>query len=161
KDALVDAGELTPRMWGEYKQVCDLLVRQFGKHRLVSDLGPDDFAALRKTLAKRWGPVRLGNAIQRIRTVFKHALDARLIGSPVCFGPGFARPSKKVIRLHRVAQGPKLFRADEVRRLLDAADAQLKAMVLVGINCGFGPADCAKLPRSALDLEGGWIDYPR
>src|SRR5262249_3126960 len=112
-------------------------------------------------LAKRWGPVRLGNAVQRLRTVFKHALDARLIAAPVCFGPAFVRPSKKVLRVHRAAQGPKLFRADEVRRQLDAADGQLKAMVLLGINCGFGPTDCAKVPRSALDLEGGWVDYPR
>ena len=30
-------------------------------------------------MAKKWGPVRLGNVIQRIRSVFKHALDADLI----------------------------------------------------------------------------------
>src|SRR5262249_36753047 len=28
-------------------------------------------------------------------------------------------------------------------------------------NCGFGNADCGRLPRTALALEGGWVDYPR
>src|SRR2546430_2639421 len=70
KQALLDAGELTQRTWDEYKETTDLLVSQFGKGRLVDDLGPDDFAALRKKMAKRWGPVRLGNAIQRARSVF-------------------------------------------------------------------------------------------
>jgi integrase len=161
KQALVDAGELSRRMWSEYKEVCELLVRQFGKGRLAADLGPSDFAALRKKMAKRWGPVRLGNAIQRIRSVFKHALDADLIARPVRFGPDFKRPAKKVLRLHRAGQGPKLFTAAEIRRMIDTADVQLRAMLLLGINCGYGNADCAKLPLSALDLEQGIIDFAR
>jgi integrase len=93
--------------------------------------------------------------------VFKHALDADLIGRPVRFGPGFARPSAKVLRLHRARQGAKLFTADEVRRLLEAAGVQLKAVILLGINCGFGNADCGTLPLSAVDLEHAIIDFPR
>jgi integrase len=161
KQALVDAGELSRRMWSEYKEVCDLLVRQFGKGRPAADLGPSDFAALRNKMAKRWGPVRLGNAVQRVRSVFKHAADARLIDRPVCFGPGFKRPAKKVLRLHRAAAGPKLFTAGEIRRMIDAAGVQLKAMLLLGINAGFGMADCASLPLSAVDLDNAVIDYPR
>jgi len=33
-------------------------------------------------------------------------------------------------------------------------------MMLLGVNIGFGNADCGTLSLSALDLEGGWIDYP-
>jgi hypothetical protein len=150
KQALVDAGELTPRTWVEYKGVCDLLVTHLGKSRLVADLGPDDFASLRNKLAKRWGPHRLAKAIQYPRSVFKHALDAGLIARGVCFGPGFKRPTKKVIRLHQAEQGPKLLRAEEIRRLLDEAGTPMKAMMLLGINAGFGNADCGTLPLSAL-----------
>src|SRR5215471_13798794 len=46
KQALLDAGELSPRTWADYKQVCDLVVTHLGKTRLVSDVGPDDFAPL-------------------------------------------------------------------------------------------------------------------
>lgn len=54
-----------------------------------------------------------------------------------------------------------MFKPAELRRIVDAADVQLKAMVLLGVNCGYGNNDVAKLPITALDLEGGWIDYPR
>jgi integrase len=161
KQALVDSGELTQRSWDEYKEVCDLLVPHLGKGRLVADLDPDDFAGLRNKMAKRWGPVRLGNAIQRIRSVFKHAFDDGLIDRPVRFGPGFKRPSKKTLRLHKATGGPKLFTAAEVRKLLDATDPTMKAMVYLGINAGFGNADCANLPLSAVDLGAGMIDFPR
>ncbi len=40
-------------------------------------------------------------------------------------------------------------------------DPVMKAMLLLGVNCGFGNTDCASLPQSAVDLEKGWIDFPR
>jgi integrase len=162
KEALVDTGELSPRTWADYKRVCDLVLAHFGKGRLAADVDPDDFASLRAKVAKKWGPHRLGSKlIQYTRSLFKHAFDAGLIDRPVRFGPGFKRPAKKVLRLNRAEQGPKLFTADEVRRLITAAGPALKAMLLLGINAGFGNADCGTLPLSALDLEGGWVDFPR
>jgi integrase len=161
KAALRDAGELSPRTWAGYKGACVFLIRHVGKARLAADLGPDDFAALRNKLAKRYGPHGLGTAIQCIRCVCKYALDAGLVDRPIRYGPGFKRPSKKTLRLHRAKQGAKLFTAEEIRRLMGAAGQPLKAMLLLGINCGFGNADCGRLPRSAVDLERGLIDYPR
>jgi integrase len=54
-----------------------------------------------------------------------------------------------------------MFEAAEVRVLLENADQPLKAMILLGINCGFGNHDCGTLPLIALNLETGWVDYPR
>jgi integrase len=161
KKDLLDAGELSPRTWAQYKETCVVLVEHLGKQRLVSDLGPDDFAALRRRLAKRWKPLTLGNFIQRVRVVFKHAADNDLIDRPVRYGQGFKRPSKKTLRLERAKQGHKLFTREEIHRLLEAASAPLRAMMLLGINCGLGNADCGRLTLRALDLERGWLDYPR
>jgi integrase len=162
KKALVDAGELAGRTWQDYKAACDLLVEHLGRGRLVEDLGPDDFAALRaKLVDKGWGPHTVGNNVRRMRVVFKFAADDGLIDKPVRYGQQFRAPSKKTMRLHRAAQGPKLFTADEVRRMVAAAGPQLKAMILLGINCGFGNADVGNLPRSVVDLDAGVIDYPR
>jgi integrase len=161
KEALVRAGELSPRTLREYVETTDLLADHFGMGRLASDVGPDDFAALRARMDRKWGLVRIDNAIQRVRSVFKHAFDAGLIDRPVRFGPGFKRPSKKSLRIHRARQGAKLFTAEEVRRMIDAAGQPLKAMILLAINAGFGNADCGTLPLSAVSLDTGWIDYPR
>jgi integrase len=54
-----------------------------------------------------------------------------------------------------------MFEAAELRTIIDAARQPLKAMILLGINCGFGNTDCGRLPKAAVDLETGWIDYPR
>jgi integrase len=162
KQAAVDNDELSPRTFDGYKTACDFVIDQFGKGRRVDDLDADDFAALRNHLAKRYGPHGLGTTIQYIRCLFKFAYDAGLIPVPIRFGPGFKRPSKKVLRLHKAKQGPKLFTADEVRRLIEAAGQPLKAMLLLAINCGFGNSDCGNLPlKDALDLDRGIIDFPR
>lgn len=54
-----------------------------------------------------------------------------------------------------------MLEADELRRLVDAADVQLRAMILLGANCGLGNHDCAMLPTRAVDLEHGWLNFPR
>jgi integrase len=161
KKTLLDAGELSAHTWTKYKTATDLVIAMFGKSRLAADLDAEDFAKLRKKMAKQWGVYRLGDMIQHVRSIFKHGHDAGLLTLPVCFGPGFARPTKKAQRLHRAEQGPKLFTASEVRKLIDGAGVQLRAMILLGINCGFGNSDCGTLPLRAMDLDNAIIDYPR
>jgi integrase len=148
-------------MFAEYGEACKRLIRQFGKGRSVADLGPDDFAALRKRMAKTWGPVRLKAEILRSRTPFLWAAKSGLIERVPVYGEGFNVPTAAVIRRHRAAKGPKLFEADEVRTLLAAAGQPLRSMILLALNGGFGNGDIAALPISALDLEGGWLDFAR
>jgi integrase len=161
KKGKLDSGELSLRTWQGYKEITDLLVKHLGKGRLVTDLHPEDFSALRRKVAKKWGVYGLSRFVQGVRSVFKHAFDSRQIDSPLHFGPDFARPSKKTMRLHRTKQGPKLFTAEEVRRLTGTALTPVRAMILLGINCGMGNSDCANLPLRAVDLDGGFIDFPR
>jgi integrase len=54
-----------------------------------------------------------------------------------------------------------MFEAAEIQRILEAASPVLRAMVMLGINCGFGNHDVGTLPVSALDLDAGWVDFPR
>jgi integrase len=65
------------------------------------------------------------------------------------------------MRRHRTKAGAKMLEADEVRKLLNAADPVMKAMILLGVNCGMGNTDCAAMMLQNLDLDGGWLDYPR
>jgi integrase len=161
KQGLVNASELSPRTWTDYRAACDEVVAAFGKRRLVADLRPDDFGALRKRLARDNGPHRLAKLIQCIRSLFKYGYESDQLDRPMRFGPDFKGPSKKSLRLHKAKQGPKLFAADEIRRLIEAAGISLRAMVLLGVNCGFGNSDCGNLPLSALDLDAGILDFPR
>ena len=180
----VESGELSPRTLHEYQRTTDLIVDHFRRDLRVDRLQPADFEKFRAKLAKRYGTVGLRNTINTVRVVFKFAADQRKIERPVNYGQGFDRPSAKALRRARDQAGPRLFEADEIRRILDVLDGKpfptgtlgddgepetmtirrdpaMRAMILLGANCGFGNSDLANLPQSAVDLENGWVDFPR
>jgi len=41
-----------------------------------------------------------------------------------------------------------VFTSEDIHRLFDFADVQMKAMIWLGLNCGFGCTDCAELKWS-------------
>ena len=161
KKAMVESRELTQRTWNDYKRATDLLIEYFGRHRLVEDLAPSDFATLRHKLAKNWGPVTLGNMIQRIRSILKYAVDQCLTEKPIRFGQGFGRPTQKTLAIDRARKGEKLFAQKEIHALLNKASVHLRAMILLGVNCGLGNHDCGMLPISALNFDTRMLNFPR
>jgi integrase len=161
KEQQRDNGEIQPRTFDELYAACRRLAEALGRGRLVSDLRPEDFAELRKQLARTRGAVALGNEIQRVRSVFKFAFEDGIIDAPVRFGRGFAKPSAKVVRIERARKGARDLQAHQVRAIIEMAGVPLKAMVLLAANAGFGNNDIGTLPLDAVDLEGGWISYAR
>jgi integrase len=165
KRHLLDTSELSPRTWQEQYATCERLIEAFGRERPVLDLSPADFEGLRGSFSKTLGVVALGNAVQRVRSVFKYAYDSGLIDTPIRFGPGFKKPSRKALRLSRAAKqnanGLRMIEAAELRKIVAAAKVPMKAMVLLAINAGFGQSDVACLPMNALDLKAGWLNFPR
>jgi integrase len=185
KSRALDAKEITSRTYLEYKDTTNLLLEVFGVDRSVDDLLADDFETLRNAMVKRWGPVRLGNEVQKVRTIFKYGYEIGLIDKPMRFGPEFKKPSAAVLRRHRAKGGLRMLEAVELRRILDAlagkevptgkkdektgkpelvtlpASPILRAMFLLGVNCGFNNKDCADLPLTALALDSGWANFPR
>jgi integrase len=97
--------------------------------------------------------------------VFKYAADSGLIPNPIRFGTEFKRPKGKVLRASRHARqqanGKRKFEAVELRAIIDTASQPLKAMILLGINCGYGNHDIMQLPIRVLDLETGLAEFPR
>lgn len=130
-------------------------------HREWRCLRPDDFESFRTSLANDCGVVTLKSKINRCRVILKFAHDNRLIDVPVAFGKAFDRPSDKTLRKARNEAGPRMFESCEIRAMLDNADTVLKAMILLGINCGFGNTDVASLPQPSVDLESRWCEFPR
>ncbi len=161
----LDAGQLSSRSFVDYDHACRVLLDEFGATRNVLDLRPQDFEKLYSRLSRKHGVATLGREIIVTRSVFKYAFESDLIERPVKFGPTFCSPSKQDLRKAKSKaqqiNGKKLFTAEEIRRLIEAANPQLKAMILLAINGGLGNSDCSSLPLSALDLDGGWLDYAR
>jgi len=97
--------------------------------------------------------------------MFKYAYDMDLVSGPFKFGRAFERPSVKLRRKSRSSweqtNGKRLFEASAIRAMLKAADFPLRAMILLGINGGFGNADCARLPIKAIHFDGAVIEFNR
>jgi integrase len=106
--------------------------------------------------------------MQRVRGIFKFAFDEELILAPVRYGQGFDKPKLDAVRrareAHRSEHGDRMFEAHELRLILEALsgkNAALKAMTLLGLNCGFGQSDVSNLPTRNVNLETGWVDFAR
>jgi integrase len=161
KEALRDAGELSRHTFKSYVDNCKEVTKFLGRDRLVNDIEPEDFLSLRSHWAQRWGVVRLAAEINRSRAIFNFAFKNRMIPAQIVFGESFKRPSKKTMRLSKAAGGSKMFQAEELRRMIATATQPLKSMLLLAINSGMGNNDVGLMPLSAIDLETGWLTYPR
>jgi len=159
-----DSGDLSPRTFAARYKICGILIEHFGKDLLVEDLIPEDFDKLRAERASGRAARTLAGEVTMVRGIFKHANEYQLTEKLVPFGPNFKKPRASIIRAENNAilkKGLRMFTPAELRGLIDGASQPLKSMILLGANCGFGNADVGQLPKSAIDLEGGWIDFPR
>ena len=88
-----------------------------------------------------------------------------MIDKPLRYGQSFSEPPKRNVRKARLEQqqqhGLRMLEADQLRVMLKNANQPPHAAILLGINCGFGATDVASLPKISVDLDNGWIDFPR
>jgi integrase len=155
KRSKVDDGDLSLRSWSEYHHTCERILKTLGKDRVVAELGPDDFGKLRSAAAKKLGRRTLTKFVTLTQAVFTFALKNHRIDRPVFYGTYFDKPKKKDEKKDRRVE------AGDVWKLLDAADVQMRAMILLGLNCGYGQTDCATLTSKMLKARPGWLDVAR
>ena len=161
------SGALSPIRFSNIQETVDLVLDCFGKTRAADSLRPADFAELRAKFPKSWNVVTEGSAIRRVRAIFNFATneDNDLLERRVRFGSDFREPSKSEQRRHKERKkdkyGEHFFKPEELHALLSVASVPLKAMLLLGLNAGFGNTDIALLPFTRLDLDNGWLDWPR
>jgi integrase len=53
------------------------------------------------------------------------------------------------------------FDSEQINKLLSAADVKMKAVIWLGLNCGFGSTDCSELKWNDLDLINDRVKLPR
>ena len=166
KEINVQSGELEESTWKTYESFGERMIRVFGANTPVESLGPDDFQKLRKDLqATHKSLASINSDIGKIKAFFNWAGPGTngqgYIDRLPRFGSTFRRPSRSALEREREEQGGRVFTAEQIRSLLAAARPTLKAMILLGINCGYGNTDCAKLPANKLNLDNGWATFAR
>ncbi|MEQ1904755.1 MAG: site-specific integrase [Pirellulaceae bacterium] len=162
KERKVQTGELAQCTFDDYREVAKVVVAELGERTPVEQLRPDDFAKLRLRLAKGVNLKTLEGRIAYVRAIFNHADKNGWIERSLSkiWGTEFGKPSKTA--LQKLSNNTeRLFTAIEIQRLLKAASPQVAAMILLGINCGFGNTDIAKLEVEDIDFASGWIRKQR
>jgi integrase len=166
KKLKVESGEMEERTWKEYETYGDRMIRVFGANTLVESLGPADFKRLRadfqkthKSLASIKGDIRKSKVF--FNWAGPGANGQGYLDRLPRFGDAFKPPSQSALEREREEKGERVFSAEQIRAVLAAAGPRLKAMVLLGINCGYGNTDCIKLVIGKLDLDHGWANFAR
>jgi len=161
KQDLVDSGELSERSLNDYVSTFRRLVEFFGRDRPIASLKQTDFGSYRAAMSKRIGPTTVGNEVRRIKSAINWLNESGLITDYIRVGPDFKQPSAKAVRQSRQGKRDKFIEAKDVRKLVAAAQGHVKAMILLGINAGYGNNDIAQLELSSVDLDSGWLEQPR
>lgn len=159
KETLLNAGELARRTYDEYFATCEFLMAVVGKTTPAKACGPLQFEKVRSALAKRYNANGQCKRITQIRSIFQTAYDDHVLEDRPNFGRSFKRPKAATLRKIRNSKGDQSYTPEEIRSLLSEATVNMRAMILLGLQAGFGNSDVACLPRSAV--KDGWIVWAR
>jgi integrase len=146
KDNLVRSGEIQSSTRRDYAVVCKAIKKRFGR-REVASIANGDFSAMRAMLADGYSKSSLKQRLSIARMLFKYGKVET---------DGLRAPAKRLLRAEK---RERLFTAEQIRYMLDNATGELRDLILLGINCAFGPKDCLTL--TANRIKGEWIEHPR
>ena len=95
----------------------------------------------------------INNRIATVKAMYNWATDNEIIDHS---------PRLKAIKkITPKKEERQIFNEQQIQTLLEIANIQVKAMIWLGLNCGFGCTDCAELKWRYLDLKYGRIRFPR
>ena len=161
----VDSDRLDARTFMDAKKHLQHFGKIVGPARMVSDLGVSDYKAARSDYGTGKGPHAISRYVSNVKTAFNFGKKNGFITHDMVYGDEFSKESVKVhrrsTRERSYTTGAKLFSVFEVREMLAHADGQILAMIYLGLNAGFLAADLSALPMDALDLDDGWMEFPR
>jgi integrase len=147
-------GEIRLRHLYDQTSLLRDFVRFVGPNRTVSDISTVDLQNYRKKLIKAdRSPNTINNRIAAVKAMYNWALDNEVIDN--------APRLKAVRKVTPPKQEKPTFTGHQIRVLLEIANIQMKAMIWLGLNCGFGCTDCAELKWKNLNLENGRVRFPR
>ncbi|UCD53162.1 MAG: site-specific integrase [Phycisphaerales bacterium] len=147
-------GDISDRHFADQRGRLREFAKSLRPNRQTSDITTLDLQKYKQKLIKRGlSPNTINNYLKIVKAMFNWAVENEVVEK----GPNL-RALKKVT-IKKVER--QTFTAGQVRKLVEQADIQMRAMILLGLNCAFGPTDCAQLKWDHLDLEAGRVCLAR
>lgn len=169
KRSRVTAHELSARTLGDYIREVEKFVAFLKPSTPVAGLRPEHFAAyMRHMIEDR----KLGlYARKRVRTYLNTLLRYGTrngwylmpnTGTEWIMPPADADSVRRAkIRAGLKDYSDRVLTGEEIDRLLARAQPAFKAIILLGVNCGLGPADIGRLRWEMLNMKTGRLMFPR
>ena len=150
----VTVGEIGERHYSDQVRLLRDFVAYKGPSAKAVETTTFEVQTYRQSLSSAgMAPNTVNNRLAAVKALFSWARQNELIDR----GPN----TKAVRKVTPKKTERRTFTAGEIRALLEHASSQMKAMILLGLNCGFGATDCSQLQWDNLDLKGGRVDFPR
>jgi integrase len=155
--AKVRNGERSPQRWRTIRYTLGGFASCVGDSKLVSQLRPMDFTQYGLTLSRQRSTP---NTINTYRAIVRAMLNWARKNELLPVGLSWDTLERANTRTRR-AGTEFLFTPEQISALLAVATPKMSAMICLGLNCGFGPMDIARLKWANLDLDRGRVVYPR
>jgi integrase len=147
--------EVKQRQYYDRQIQLRIFAEYIGPDRLANDVETLDVQNFRKHLIddKHLAPNTVNNYVAAAKAMYHWADDNDI---------RVEMPKLRAIHKTTVSKiDRQVFALDQVGSLLRLANPRMRAMIMLGLNCGFGCTDCAELEWKNLDLENRRVNYPR
>jgi integrase len=150
----VMASDLTAKHHNDQISSLNKLASFLGQSRTIKSISTLDLQRYKRKLQGDYGSVyRLNLHISIMKAMFHWARRNDILENI---------PNIDAIsRGKTVYQERFTFNSDHINKLVSAADVKMRAMIWLGLNCGFGCTDCAQLKWKNLDFEANRVILAR
>jgi len=154
QDSKVLAGELTPKHHNDQISSVRKLISFLGQGRKIESISTLDLQNYKRKLQSTYGSVYRQNLHISIMKAMFHWARKKDVLETI---PNIDAISKgKVVHKEMYT-----FNSQQIRKLMSAADIKMRAMIWLGLNCGFGCTDCAQLKWEDLDFKDSRVKLAR
>jgi integrase len=149
----VQSSELTALHYTDQSKCLGQFINSLGQYLKIKDISTLDLQKYKRQIKKRYSSQRLNLNISVMKAMFHWAKKNDILT---------AIPNIDAVSRCKIDhQQRMIFTSEQIQALFEKADAQMKAMIWLGLNCGFGCKDCAQLEWNNLDLEKKRVYLPR
>ena len=150
----VIANDFTTKHHNDQISSLSKLMSFLGQSQKIKNISTLDLQNYKRKLQAAYGSVhRLNLHISIMKAMFHWARKNDILENI----PNIDAISRgKIIHQERFT-----FDSEQINELLSAADAQMRAMIWLGLNCGFGCTDCAELKLTDIELVNARVELPR
>ncbi len=142
----VAIGEIEFHHFNDQISILRNFVKFISPNRLVSEIPTVELQNYRTKLIKMGkAAYTINNVIATIKAMYNWAMDNEVIDNI---------PNLKAIKKVVIPKPEKpTFTVVQIQKLLENTSAQMRAMILLGLNCGFGRVNCGSPSRASKECS--------